>query len=223
MSKLIEVDLNDQKVKGSQNGLTEKTFYKQIYTDKYPAIYIDLGTITFFSFKDGILTINNTVYNMFSRHIIDIVKAVRSNGGVAWLASSQIALYPALFLDNILSQEYINVSIDKSPILISDFIPDIINNLISIDSTNLAFNVLSVFDSNEDTINFEYISSTHNLYVDKLGTAILQYNINKFFMLLSTERLLTTKALTINPIDLTEFEKSLLINPILETNNMLYE
>lgn len=222
MSKLIKVPISDQQSKKSNYALTETNFYKQLGTPKYPAIYIDLGSTGPLTFNDGILTIGNNVYNMFSRHVIDIVQAIITNGGQAWLTSPNLALYPALFLENIQSSQIVNIELQKSPTVLSDFIPSIVNNLITIDPTHFTFTIKTIFDSNDDEISYSYNDSTHNLYVDILGTVLVECTASQFVMFARIDKLLSTKSLLKSPT-ITEFEKSLILDTLVDNSNMLYE
>lgn len=223
MSRLIPISLDDRKTRQSYAGLTESDFYDQVEADLYPAIYVDLSasSIASLSFDDGILKIDSSTINLFSGNILDIVKQIRGAGGQAWITSEKIALCPALFVQNFQSLDYIRVEIDKSPINIGDFHTRAINNIVD---TIPTYTVLDVVNDTNDKVDYSF-TSTNNLYVDELGTAVVQYSVKKFILLINRNRLLSTKYLIKYAKDNTinSFEKSILLNQFLNTFNMLYE
>lgn len=223
MSKLIEVGIKDIKDDTLFAGLTEETFHDQITTNKYPAIYVESGAIELVTLKDGILTLDETSINLFSGTVLQVVEAINAANGVARITTAKLGLCPALALDNLESSEYMNIKIDKSPLYLPDFHTRAISNIIDLSPTNVAYEVQSVFDDAGKDIPYT-LTSTNNLYVEKLGTAIVKYSIKNFVLFVNEDKLLSTKALikyakenAINP-----FEKSILLDQYLKSFDMIY-
>jgi hypothetical protein len=229
MAKLQPIAISDKKPEITYFGLTEDTFYKQIDGLRLPVVYLELPSNINIEFRDGILTIitnGNTQYiNLFSKTVVELVQALRDHSIVAYLVSDSVATMPVLFVENSQSLDYINIKIDKSPIYIGDFNTLAIRNIPEITSTNPTYNILKVFDSNKKDINFNYVGASKNLFVDSLGTAIMEFRINKYSLFMNRERLLSTKSLIkyAKQSDINSYEKGLILDQFINTFDTIYE
>jgi hypothetical protein len=228
-TRLQQINLSDRKVDTSYNGLTEATFYDQIETQRYPAAWIQLPSNTDIVIKDGILTVTiagvATQYDMFSKTIIELIIQLRASGITAFITTNSLSLVPVTLVENFQSLDYLNITLDKSPIYLGDFNTALISDLVEFTTTNPAYTVLSVFDDTGAVMNYNYIAATKNLFIPDTGQAIVQYRLNEFLLYVNPLKLIATKALldysktnTIN-----QYEKALLLDQFLGSFDLVYE
>ncbi len=232
MSKLIKQDINDIKNRPGRDGLVSNTFEDQLDLLKYPAIYVDISasSIEYLEYDSGILRIYNTwedynEYNLFSKTLIQLCEIIETNiaGSSAKLISANVAMLSCLLISRFSSRNIMNVQIDKSPLLLTDFHPDTLENICSIESDNPSYSVLDVKDENNKSVDYS-VSPKYNLFVNQLGEAIVQYDLKRFFFLIREENLVTTKFLLNHALtyEIEWAEKNLLVEQFLETHNIFH-
>ncbi len=234
MSNLIQIDVVDKQVPIKQVGLVESTFEDQVTSKSYPAIYVDLSTsdIRRLSINSGVLSITDVngvvvFYNVFYKTLLDVCKIINdnTNGGTAVLVSENVGLVSSLQIPHFSSVHIISVDLDKSPYMLTDLHPDTLENLLSFEPTNPSYSVIDVIDENGDSIPYT-LSTTRNLYVDRLGKALVEYKINKFVLNIREDNLISTKYLLNlaldNPDLINQPEKDILLSQFLNSVNMFY-
>ena len=231
MGKLVPLNTIDKPNSSLKDGLYASSFEDQITDTKYPVIFVDLTSsdIEAISIKDGIMTITvnstETYYDMFSDIIINICKTINSVNGsnIAFVLSRKVACIPVLLLNNFSSRSVFDIDIDKSPINLKDFHPDILDNLIDMDDESINYTVKAVTDVDDETVSYT-LKDSSNLYVDGLGEIIVQYDVRKFFLLARNLNVSTTKELNnyASTNEVTQFEKRLITENYLNTHDIFY-
>lgn len=229
MSKLIKKDINDLKDKTSQFGLEVSTFEDQVKKQEYPVVYVDISnsSIEYLEYEGGVLRVYTSWdsykdYNLFSKTLCQLCDIVESEypGVSCKLLTPKVALVPVLQLSMFSSRSIMKIDIDKSPVMLSDYHPDILSNISSFSLGNPSYLVIDAF--NEDgPLSFQ-VTGTNNLFVDDIGTAIVQHDLNRFYLLAKTEQVYSTKTLLNYALenDITKHQKELLVSHFLESHDM---
>lgn len=233
MSKLVKSSINDTK-STNKNGLVESNFEDQIQGIRVPAIYVDISESDIYgiSINSGILRIYNdfstyTDYNVFSKPLAEICNVLRDNipNSTAHLLSKNIGFATGIQLTSFTSSQIFNINIDKSPLQLSDFHPDCLENVILLDEDTAKYSVINVVDVNGNPIPYN-LETSSNLYVENLGKAIIDYRLRKFVLLFKEDNLISTKYLLSfalsNPNSISIPEKNLLLDQFLNSINMFY-
>lgn len=230
MSSLIKTQINSKKSHISRVGLLESNYEDQLDLQKYPAIYVDLSSsdINYLSIDSGILTIVDLLlqenrFNIFSKTLLEVCEIINNNtnGGAAYLLSDKLGLVSSLFITRFYSKSIMNIQSDKSPLLLSDFHPDILENILTISDTNPEYSIIDTLDEHGDTISYSLIG--HNLYMNRLGRILVEYNLNKFILTIKEENLITTKYLRNFALDYPDqvsiAEKNILLTQFIKAHN----